>query len=329
MKPLLLSLSTYGGDINRAIRLAEYIRTLGCVKDYDALVTAAPSVSQADLERLLVIMRDAFNNVHLQRLVTEVMAERRDDGQKDWTPHNFMFAQVSGYISINLNGYRAFYFMEPDCTPLRKTWLQDLESEYLQNGRPAMGKIKEGFTTDGKLIGLFMNGSAIYPSDIFHRVPKAKMASVLPHTESIPWDIFSRQEMLQIAAQTELIEVNFLLSPFDKEKVGKLPSKAVVFHGDKDHTLLEILDGQKHVATKPVPQPVVEVERMIEEPNPKFTKLAAEDGKHTAESDMALLRAILERGLITVNHFQLIGRASEKYKKAVYKHPTEYAAKKK
>ncbi len=89
-------------------------------------------------------------------------------------------------------------WMEMDCTPLRKGWLEYLDDEYRRGGKPYMGFIGKSHTTTKKADGSVshdleedphMEGVALYPFDHKNR-------SVLSQAPSrkIPFDIYCRYE---------------------------------------------------------------------------------------------------------------------------------------
>lgn len=57
-----------------------------------------------------------------------------------------------------------FYWLEPDCTPLKRGWLGRLEDEYFQCGKPFMGGVVHSSGTT-RQPGDHLTGCAIYPEN--------------------------------------------------------------------------------------------------------------------------------------------------------------------
>lgn len=137
-----------------------------------------------------------------------------------------------------------FLWLEPDCVPMRSTWLDEIASAYAQCGKAFMGHIY-----DCKQPGLpdkVMSGIAVY-------------GEKLPVLDQSPraWDM-DCAEMMVAGAHTPLIhhfwgQPNlgpvFVSrrsehSPVNALTLEDIPKEAALFHRDKTHSLIRILERQ-------------------------------------------------------------------------------------
>jgi hypothetical protein len=119
--------------------------------------------------------------------------------------------------------------MEPDAIPLKASWLDDIEAEYKQCGKPFMGDFV-------RIAGVLpngidhMSGIAVYHWD---------MPRILPsvfNNDNTAWDIASGREIVMQVHRTGLIHHDWVPSKqwrrdvVTKECVNPL---AVIYHPDK------------------------------------------------------------------------------------------------
>ena len=149
-------------DIRLAELLSDRIRELGGVKFRKALlVGSAPTRDK--LGDVISKLRGAFGVVDV--IYLDTVRER------GWpTACNDMFHGAYIHLSL-IKNQEPWYFMEPDCVPLREGWLDALESAYLAGkgkGNPFMGVVNETIaenplTGERYVTGKHMVGTGVYP----------------------------------------------------------------------------------------------------------------------------------------------------------------------
>lgn len=84
---------------------------------------------------------------------------------------NWAFQHTARYMS---RLWHAWFWMEPDCVPLRPGWLTELNQEYIIKRKPVMGPIVKGMG--------HCNGTAIYPANFPEICPEAMVCT------NVAWD---------------------------------------------------------------------------------------------------------------------------------------------
>jgi hypothetical protein len=198
-----------------------------------------------DVQPLYTEFRSVFANT--KWAVIEDVPE--GDGWPDAANH--LFRQTAGLMAGS-----PFYFMEADNVPLRPYFLDALNQEYEEAGKPYMGAIEPTRRTlpSGEYVerGKHMVGTGIYPADFL-----IKCKSIHHVAQGVPWDVYIEDEVVSECHETKLIAhrngtakyslVNGILQCVDyKERPGKhsyadpVPRGALVIHGCKDFSLYDI-----------------------------------------------------------------------------------------
>lgn len=155
-----------------------------------------------------------------------------------------------------------WFWMEPDCTPLRHSWLDELAVHYGTCPKRYMGAIIT--SNQPPLPPAHLAGCAVYPSDCAD--------AMKPYTEGdFAWDIANAAYVIPRAINTPLIHHHYgemQLAPIFKE--AKAPGdpintctlafvrpEAAVFHRCKDGSLIDVLRKQRDTANiKPAAEPI-------------------------------------------------------------------------
>jgi hypothetical protein len=176
-----------------------------------------------------------------------------------------MFHSVAYHI-LNQIPCDCWYFFEPDNTPLKPNWINTLADEYRRVQRPFMGVIHPTYwrrkNPDGTFERFIQDGShligtSIYPKD----APRySKLFKSIPYAVT-PWDVYWQWEIIKYAAGTNLIHHEWRSFRYKRDKKsgeirgerapgGELPYEpkplspdAVVHHGCKDGSLLNLMRG--------------------------------------------------------------------------------------
>jgi len=130
---------------------------------------------------------------------------------------------------------QSFLWMEPDAIPLKDFWLDDIEAEYKQCGKPFMGDFV-------KIAGVMpngidhMSGIAVYHWDMSRLLP-----SVF-NNDHAAWDIVSGRDVIPQMHKTKLIQHDWLpTKEWRREVVTKdcVNPLAVIYHPDKLGVLID------------------------------------------------------------------------------------------
>jgi hypothetical protein len=192
---------------------------------------------------------------------------------KDWPKaSNLMFHNVASFIKDN---YRLpFFWMEPDCAPLRPGWLNELASEYEACPTHYMGTLVR--TEEEGLPKVHMTGCSIYPANAIDLMKPFCDAS-----QPLAWDIASAQE---IAGKMKCRDTNLIYHrwgqrdlpptfvykkepgkeyPINTLELAQIPESACLFHRCKDGSLITALKEQRKalqeskLISQPAPAPQV------------------------------------------------------------------------
>lgn len=137
-------------------------------------------------------------------------------------------------------------WLEADAVPMGKGWLDSLQEAYRSCGKAFAGPI---VPTLGH-----MNGTGIYPFNTPHRIPYA--LSLTQHA----WDVMMKREMIGDCYDLHPLfyhawsVIAGALHPYfggpvptfpDQASVSRIDSRAVIFHRNKDLTLIDRLRERK------------------------------------------------------------------------------------
>lgn len=162
-----------------------------------------------------------------------------------WAPNRMFSSAVE-----RMGGKEEWLWLEPDCTPLTRDWLDQIETEYHTFRKPYLGTTRETFLRDpeGKIHGAdgrHLIGVAVYPGDMLDR------SLLWKFFDEEPFDVYLRWEIVPHAHESELFAHNWKSSNFrgkrgealswDGEDQTPIPAKAVLHHGCKDGSLLRVV----------------------------------------------------------------------------------------
>lgn len=179
---------------------------------------------------------------------------------------NKHFRQAAHYASQHF--VDAWYFFEPDNTPVAKGWLTELIKDYTKGGRPFCGCVvpTRGFVTnaDGSKSPSFgdphMVGTGIYPPNYGKDSAKLPTVDIVMHwsrSAMEPFDVALRYEIAPRCFNTKLIQHNWQTCNYrvengllvcdsmphvDKDLSHAQPwNGAMVIHGCKDGSLADLV----------------------------------------------------------------------------------------
>lgn len=231
--------------------LADYIRDLGGVSNHQCLLVHPTDTSADGIEEPL---REAFGSLEIHTYQPRM---------KGWPfGPNEMFAQVAMLIANDAR-FGDFLLVETDCVPRGVRWLDTIAADYRICGQPMMGVTTDTVALDNGISqgGRHTVGVAVYPKLFARMCPLVKyvvsMSEVHAAQKKIPlaFDCYFGPYTAPHTAETRLIQHLYRSKNFREENgqiIGDVPfvsintvhPEAMLIHGVKDDSLLNILRGQ-------------------------------------------------------------------------------------
>lgn len=234
---MLVVLPYFSGDQPMALKLSKWIAELGGCRNHAALIAHDYRTNpQVDAE-IKDILSEAFKSVEVLKVTGDVWSS--------WPRSpNHMFSTTARYIEYAIK--TPWLWLEVDTMPLCKDWLDTLDTEYKRGGKPFMGAFVPA--VHGSVDHL--SGVAVYPGEL------ANYAGEYYFSEETPFDLVGARQAVPQSHFTDLIQhkwgrewkgpnvptvaINTDFADYDAfRKV--VTSEAVLFHGDKNLSLVEIL----------------------------------------------------------------------------------------
>lgn len=223
----------YDGDVDRMMALLEWILDLGGCQNHDALLVADAGTDWQRCIEVKKLAAKSFKSVDLITNETSVMG---------W---------IEGPKSLFLEGARyaqqhkqPFLQMETDAIPLVPNWIDKIQSEYQRCGKFYMGHVYE--SNAPQFPPMCLSGIAVYPADVARYQPAIKQGG--------NWDITLSNYVIPFSTHTSLIYhiwgekdlpptfvKRTLAAPVNAFRLDDIPKEAVIWHRNKDGTLIELL----------------------------------------------------------------------------------------
>lgn len=228
------------GDLEQAKSLVAWMHQLDGKTTHGCLLCSDPAVEWGEIHDLLGVANQTFQRV-------EVFSPEVSVGS--WPAGaNFLFKGAAQYLQSRRISY--WFWCEPDCIPLKKHWMDALESAYKEAKKPFLGTIMTARELDLPL--KYLPGCSVYPWNAWSLMEK-------DWDETKAFDMATASVTVPLAADTDLIH-HFWgpsrdLAPTFVEKIQpdspvnawtlhNINPKAVVFHRNKDLSLMKLLGYQ-------------------------------------------------------------------------------------
>lgn len=225
----------YEGDVDRMLGLLEWIYDLGGCMNHDALLVADAAV---DWQRCLEVKRLCTKSFKSVAMVTN------QESVIGWIEGpKSLFLRACEYAAQHK---LPFLQMETDAIPLAAGWLDRIEEEYHRKARSIMGHVYR--CDQPNLPRSMMSGIAVYAHDTIATRKRIE--------EGDHWDVeLSRILLPDHHDHTNLIHhiwgekdnpPTFVRSKTDYTSrqpftLADIPKEAVIWHRNKDGTLIELL----------------------------------------------------------------------------------------
>lgn len=239
---MIIALAFYAGDAQLLVQLLRWIARLGFNPNHTALLVADGAVNYSVAESLMQEARKAFGRVSMKATIPT----------EGWIRGSNVLFECA---VTNLAG-QPFLFVEPDATPTRPGWIEEIESEYVQCGKPFMGALVTHQTP--KLPSPYLEGCAVYPSNAWEL-----MRGGFNHSQS--WTLACAELVVPLAHNSELFQhrwgerekaPTFVAertehSPVNVLTLSELNPKTALYHRCKDGSLMRLLERKLFPETKP------------------------------------------------------------------------------
>lgn len=219
-------------DALQLVKNLDWMKRLGTPKTHDCLLSFDNGTNRQIIRQITVKAREVFCNVQTTSY---------------HVPHGTRFPQTAAWqhaARTMRKLYRSWLWLEADAIPLKKQWLEVLQSVYDNCRMPFCGPMVQGAS--------HMNGTpAIYPADTPELLPRT-----MSHTSNA-WDVECADEIR--GKVKDIGHIAFAawgikdgrLNPLEGEApsfppgrndlLNQIPRTAVVFHRDKGGTLIDRL----------------------------------------------------------------------------------------
>lgn len=240
---MLVALGTHAGDSAEAKRLLLWISKLGERRTHCLLLVADAGTPFDEVMQLRELAEGMFREV---RVTTNAQTV------KGWPQGaNSLFKTAATYVHEKWR--QSWIWIESDCVPMRGGWLEKIEEEYQKYsayqevGMRFLGYIYE--CSQPFQPARLMSGIAVYPADAIKRLPD------LPQSPRA-WDVDGAEVMVRDGMNTALIYHRWgqpnlppifvaqktPQSPVNAMTLEDIPQECVLFHRNKDGSLIRLLE---------------------------------------------------------------------------------------
>ncbi len=233
---MLLALGFCTKDAKTAIDWMQWVSELGGCPQHECLLVADAGVQWNTCLQILTLANQTFRKASI------ITTDKPYDG---WPlACNKMFFTAAKWAQENKTD--PWLWMEPDAIPLKRGWLDSIQTEYNRRGAPFMGAIVDGrmFGSDVK----YMNGVSVYSDDAY--------TLLKPFEDSaLAFDVAAAPTLLAHGVNSELFHCHWggkerapsfvgarnISDPDHLVELRFISDKAVIFHRNKDGTLIHLL----------------------------------------------------------------------------------------
>lgn len=258
MNKLLCVIPYHQGDLQLAQNLLLWIAELGGCRNHACILAADNGVPKETRMELKQRALQSFDFV--ETLVLDI--------PKTGHLPNHMFMLTAREI---MQRYKwPWLWLEPDAVPLKPGWLDALAEEYANSPKRFLGNLIEA--NQPGLPHVHLTGVSIYPPDAYTLYDE--FASI--KSANVAWDMEAASAVVPKAANSNLMSHFWgkrdLPPTFVKEKtnghpINALPlsfikPNAVLYHRNKDGTLIQLLRETRIASAEPVvPEPIASPRR--------------------------------------------------------------------
>lgn len=227
---MLVVFSVAQRELDRALDMLAWMGEIGPYKNHNIVILTSSKVSLEDTRAIAGFAQDMFGRVEA--------IHQREVNEEPWPANaNAMFRTAVNYLTSKGNN-EPFLWFEMDMVPLRRGWLDAIETEYRSARKQFLGAYYDKPHPH-------INGGMVYPPDV------ARVNPAMVNATQKPFDLTRADIVLQKAHRSNLM-VRSLANPAtntphsfpDTASLSIVPSDCAIFHGCKDGTLIARLREQ-------------------------------------------------------------------------------------
>jgi hypothetical protein len=231
------------------------LRHFGPYSGHEALVVVRPS-DQPHGEKLWKSLEGLFDKCELH-----VFSQ---DGPIGWPQGpNFYWGTTCHHLQFERGNTLPWLWLELDSTPLRKGWLDEIETEYNMAKMPFLGSLEVTYALNSKKervdLGKHLVGVAVYPPNIGDH---STLVSFVPRMNSA-FDVVCQWEFVPKAHVSPLFQSGFRTQNYSRNSGGayqgedhnnfpcgirfdaEIRPDAALFHGCDDGSLARVILKEK------------------------------------------------------------------------------------
>jgi len=237
---MIVAIPFHTVDLRLVRELLAWCKLLGGCRSHDCLLVADAGVEWGPCLDLITFSNSIFRSAKL--ITNDRHIENWPEG-----PNSLLLTALQQIEKSD----QPLLWLEPDAIPLKPNWLDTLSLVYTQCGKPFMGQIYTHEHPEPPMAPYpLMSGVAVYPPDGWSRLAKA-----IKFAPNLPFDVSCAPITYEAGANTKLIQhyygekglpptfsVNRTdSSPRNTFTLDRLHPNAVIFHRNKDGSLIRLL----------------------------------------------------------------------------------------
>lgn len=235
-------------DAEQALELLGWVRDLGGCQKHECMLIVDAGVSWSHAIEGLNLANNSFRNARLHTTPVSVSCAT-GAGEKErmeaWLKGSSMLFKEA---AIRCTG-QPFFWIESDSIPLKPNWLDQIEHAYHECGAPFMGPLVKHKTAGYP--SPYLEGISVYPADCWQRFEKvwdenqswclSCATAAVPHAVNTP---LVHQLWGQQGIGVSFVKFRTADSQPQDWTLDMINPKAVVFHRNKDGSLIRLLREQ-------------------------------------------------------------------------------------
>jgi len=215
-------------DYLEAVELLPWINELGGCKTHEVLLFFSADVPYERRECLVKVATKGWKAVYVEATPWCLPHERWPIGP------NWMHQCAARWVMLNKR--QPWFWMEPDCVPLKPGWLGAIEKEYNDGFKPFLG-VKE---PAGGTYPSHISGCRVSPWYFYNRYWSSY------EVPTTPFDVMDTERINAEATESKImcfIYNQHGIAPrfYLPEDLNTISPKAVLFHRNKDGSLIRLL----------------------------------------------------------------------------------------
>lgn len=235
-------------DFNLACKWLQWVKALQC-PPFDLVVFTAASLEDDHVARLrgeIAAIPQAILEVNPNYY------ERHDLGYAACANSEFRSALE---MTERLFPGRPTLWAEPDTTPTRATWAQEIDDEYAACQKPVLGD----FHASGAIP--HATGNSVYPSNWRQLIPGI---ALLPYPRPEQgWDSALAHQTVPVMHRSIRIQQIWMTPVFTEQNASMVHPQTALFHRDKTGTLIDVLAARLGLPPIPLEPPIVSPTQII------------------------------------------------------------------